>query len=315
MKEFEFLNIINKTLDDTSYLGDDCAYLEGLGLYVTHDSLVQDVHFSLQTTSAFDLGMKSVAVNLSDLAAAGATPLYLTISLSLPFSIGGEFVEGFYKGINESCLKYGVKVVGGDLTGSDKVFVSVCAIGKKTSKTNVSRKFAKVGDVVVVTGEHGNSAGGLRLLQNAFKTPSNLIEKHLKPIPQLEKSALLMNAGDDDFAMMDTSDGLGDALYKIAKESGVTLEIDFAKIPVSKDLKEAFPVDCKDLVIWGGEDFELLACVKKEVFEKLDKTKFFEIGRVVEKSEKASVIIKDGAHENVINEETFMKNSFNHFEE
>lgn len=315
MKEMEFLNVIHKNLDDTSYLGDDCAYLKEFGLYVTHDSLVEGVHFSLETTTAYDLGWKAAAVNLSDLAAAGAKPLYLTISLSLPEKTESHFVEEFYRGINDICVKYNVKVIGGDLTGSGQVFISICAIGKKISTFDVSRKFAKVGDFVVVTGEHGNSAGGLRLLSRGEDFPKCLIESHLKPVPQIDKSAEIILNTQKDMAMMDTSDGLADALFKLAEASSVTFDIDFEKIPVSKELKTIFADSYGNLVLWGGEDFELLFCADKNLFDKLDKTKFFEIGRVAEKVQGASVRIKNEENTFFINEESFNENSFNHFEE
>ena len=108
MKELEYLDIINKTLSDVSLLGDDCAYLKDFDLCITQDSLVENVHFSLKTTDAYTLGQKAVNVNLSDLAAAGAVPLFVTISLSLPKNKDIDFVKDFYKGVEKSVSKYGV---------------------------------------------------------------------------------------------------------------------------------------------------------------------------------------------------------------
>lgn len=320
MKEIQFLNVIKKALSDSSYLGDDCAFLAPEiigtnGIYVTQDSLVEDVHFSLVTITPFQLGKKSVNVNLSDLAAMSAKPLFITISLSLPKSCDEEFVEQFYKGVNEACEKYGVKVAGGDLTGSDKVFVSVCALGSKYQPYKVSRSCAKEGDVVVITGFHGDSAGGLKVLcsGNENANSKNLIAAHLDPIARVEESKLLAQNITSDFAMMDTSDGLADALFKLAKESNVSFEIDFDTVPVSDELKNTFPDSYKELVLWGGEDYELLFCVNEETFSKLDKTKFFKIG-VVKKPEKESCVkIKDGNQLFVIDEKTFNQKSFNHF--
>ena len=125
MKEIEFLDTISAKLANNKYLGDDCAYLEEFGLYVTQDTLVEDVHFSLQTTTPEELGWKAAAVNLSDIAASAAVPLYITVSLSLPENTDINFVEKLYRGLNKICKKYNVAVIGGDLTRSEKVFISI----------------------------------------------------------------------------------------------------------------------------------------------------------------------------------------------
>ena len=318
MRELEYLKIINNTLADSSLLGDDCAYIDpsflgSSGIYVTQDSLVEDVHFSLNTITPYLLGKKSVNVNLSDLAAACAKPLFITISLSLPIDCDGNFVSEFYRGVNEVCQDYDVKVAGGDITGSDTVFISVCAVGSKCANYKISRCFAKDGDVVVITGNHGDSAAGYLLLKENNKASSVLVDAHLSPNAQVDKSKIISQVCDSDFAMMDTSDGLADALYKIADASDVCIEVDLDDVPISSELKKTFPDSYKNLALWGGEDYQLLCCVSKSVYEKLDKYKFFKIG-VVKKSEgRANVKIKDGCDTLLIDEDIFDKNSFNHF--
>ncbi len=303
MKELEYLSIINKELEDSSLLGDDCAFLSDLGIYVTQDTLVEDVHFKLSTATPYQIAQKSVHVNISDLAAAGAEPLYITISLSLPRYCDESFVKEFYKGVNFACSSLNIKVAGGDLTASDKVVVSVCAIGKKMSSVEVSRSFAKANDVVIVTGFHGDSAGGLRLLTQGGKKSQYLTDKHLLPVAQTEKSKEIINAaataGVHKIAMMDTSDGLGDAVYKISKASGKMIKLEH--IPVSKELMEMFPDDYMDLALWGGEDYELIACIDEKVYNLFDKTKFIKIGRVLDKP-----LSKDFV-------EQFENKSFKHF--
>ncbi len=317
MKEIEYLNIIKNTLHKTQYLGDDSAYLKDLDIYVTQDTLVEDVHFCLDTTRAVDLGYKAIAVNLSDLAASASKPLYVTISLSLPEHIGESFVKEFYMGVDKICEKYNVEVVGGDLTGAQKVTVSVCAIGKKVSKFDVSRSFAKPGDYVVVTGTHGDSCAGLK----SFPQINDFTRKHLKPEPKIEQGLLLAKSAVDDFALMDSSDGLADALYKISQASGVKMVVDFNTVPITPKLKIAFPEEYRDMVLWGGEDFELIACVNEETFQKLDKTRFYCIGRVEdniengENGENGLVIIKDGDNNIIIDENEFNSKSYNHFKD
>lgn len=325
MKETEYLDSIKKALSDPGFLGDDCAFLPASligenGFFVTQDSLVEDVHFKKDFISPYQLGKKAVNVNLSDLAAMCSKPLVLTISLSLPKNIEEAFVSDFYKGVNEVCIKHDVKVAGGDLTGSDKIFISVCAIGASACPYIVSRKFAKPGDVIVTTGFHGDSAGGLKLLCCNQKSPAGLINAHLNPQAQLEKSRYISQKSNRNFAMMDTSDGLADALYKLSKDSGVTMVIDFDKVPVSDDLKNTFPEEYRNMVLWGGEDYQLLFCIGKDVYETLDKNLFYKIG-VVEDSKNAEnlqdnciVKIYDNGSMYIIDENTFNTKSFNHFE-
>ena len=316
MRELEFLTIINETVSDNSYLGDDCAYIDDLGIYITQDSLIEDIHFTLTSPSPispFDLGYKSVAVNLSDLAANASKPLYITIGLSMPSCIDSVFVRNFYKGVDSICQKYNVKVIGGDLTSSDKIMISVCAIGKKIYKYDIKRSFAKEGDIVIVTGLHGSSVAGLKLLQcNDFE--KSLITAHMKPEPRVVEGLKIAELANSDFAMMDSSDGLGDALYKIAKESNKSIEIDFDKIPVDDSLKVRFPEIYKEFVIWGGEDFELVACVDKSVYEKLNKDIFHKIGFVSAANNDYFVKINDD-DEIFIDENMYNKKIYKHFEE
>ena len=106
MNELDLLKLIKNNFANNSYIGDDTAYLEELGIVVTTDTLIEDVHFRLKTTTPFDLGFKSMGVNLSDIASDGAIPAYAFVSLSLPDYCDEKFVEEFYKGINEIALKY-----------------------------------------------------------------------------------------------------------------------------------------------------------------------------------------------------------------
>ncbi len=284
MKEKEFINIIKNTLN-SDYIGDDCAYLRDLGIVVSQDSLVEDVHFKREFITPFQLGYKSVMVNISDICASGAKPVYLTISLSLPDDIDTDFVKEFYQGAKSAC-EYtqsssdfchpaldagspkigieGVKIVGGDITSADKIYVSVCAIGDAKGRHISSRKNAKEGYKVVVSGLHGSSCAGLKLLMQGKSEPGKFIKAHLEPQAQVElgdKAGLNMKIP---YAMMDTSDGLMDALSAIADESGVLLEVDFDKIPYDKDL-EKFS-NWQDMVLFGGEDYGLVAVVPQDFY-------------------------------------------------
>lgn len=260
MKEKDFINIIKNTLN-SKYIGDDCANLTDLGIVVTQDSLVEDVHFSLKYFTPYQLGFKSVTVNVSDVVASGAEPKYLTISLSLPNNIDEKFVEEFYKGCKAACGDE-VEIVGGDITGSDKVFVSVCAIGSTKNRKISSRKNAKIGYKVVIAGEHGSSDIGLKLLQKGEFSPKELVEKHLMPNAQVEFGRLVGENVKEDYAMMDTSDGLMDALSVIAKESGVLLEVDFDKF-LHNSLIENYE-NWQNSVLFGGEDYGIIAVIPEK---------------------------------------------------
>ena len=290
MKEKEFIQIIKSTLN-SEYIGDDCAYLKSLGIVITQDSLVENVHFKMDYMTPYQLGYKSVMVNISDICASGAKPEYLTISLSLPKHIDKDFIKNFYEGAKEACQD--VEIVGGDLTGSDKIFVSVTAIGSTKNRKISSRSNAKEGYKVIVSGEHGNSAKGLELLLNGKTEPDKFINAHIMPVAQREFSKQIATNADYDYAMTDTSDGLADALMQIAKASGVTISVDTSKIPHDPSVD-------METVLYGGEDYGLVAVVP-------DSGNFTCIGEVT--SGKTGIII-DGIFYSDIDDKLYK-----HFEE
>jgi len=265
MKELEFLKIIAENIETPGFLGDDCAYLEELGIVISQDSLAEDVHFKLSTTTARELGFKAVAVNVSDICASGAKPLYLTIGLS--GRLDNDFVREFYKGVNDAEKEFEVKVVGGDLTGAEKIFISICALGKTKGRNISSRKNAKEGYAIGICGMSGSSAKGFLSLERGEKY---LTAKHLKPEIQYKAGEEAGEKTKFPYAMMDTSDGLFDALEKIAKTSKVNMVIEFNKIPRE--------IEDNELVLFGGEDYSLLIAADERDFKKL--SNFVQIGKV-----------------------------------
>ena len=262
MKEQDFINIIKNQIG-TRYIGDDCAYLKDFGIVISQDSLVEDIHFKLDWCSPFQLGYKSVTVNISDILASGAKPKFLTISLSLPKTAKGEFNEEFYKGA-KSALR-GAEIVGGDITGStDKIFISITAIGSTNERKISSRKNAKVGQVVITKGEFGKSSAGLKELMQGGKN-LELIKAHLEPQLEEKFAEEIATQINSDYAMMDTSDGLADALFQIANASNVSIK--------ANDIEGVF----------GAEDYKLVATVPKEFLPKLSEYEI--IGEVVEKQD------------------------------
>ncbi len=261
MREKEFISSIKQILN-SEYIGDDCAYLKDLGIVLTQDSLIEDVHFKMNYITPFQLGYKSIMVNISDIAASGAIPAYLTVALSLPNDINEDFIAEFYKGCKSACPQ-NVQIVGGDITSADKIYISVCAIGKTKNRNISSRKNAQIGQKVVVSGIHGSSGAGLELLLKGEYQPEKFIKPHLEPKAQIEFGKYLGENIKEEYAAMDTSDGLMDALSTIANESGVLLDIDFSKIPYDKDI-EKFD-NWLNLILYGGEDYQIVATVPQYI--------------------------------------------------
>ncbi len=264
-QERKFLEIIKNTLDDSGFLGDDCAYLKDYNLTISHDTLIENVHFDLNFITPRELGKRAVLVNLSDILASGAKPLYLTVSLS--GALRSKFVKEFYEGVNEMCLKYALKVIGGDLTSGLDITVSICAFGDCKGRRISSRKDAKAGYIVGVKGVFGSSAWWLKTHDKKFK------KAHVEPVLYPEISSKIAKTAQKPYAMMDSSDGLLDCLSQIAYESKCGIEIEYDKIPREIEDKEA--------VLYGGEDFSLVFCACQEDFAHFDDVNT--IGRVVEK--------------------------------
>ena len=263
-KEKEFINIINKILNKDSNkdllvsIGDDAAVMskgnEG-NTVICSDSIVEDVHFNTEYFSFENIGWKSIAINISDLASMGASADYFTVSIGVPNKLNIEKFTKLIRGIKNCCDNFGGVVVGGDIVSSNKLFISVSAIGKLISNNFMTRDSAKIGDKIAVTGNLGDSLGGLKLLKKN-KINKNLSEKHFAPKPKISQSYDLVNSGIE--CCMDISDGLHNDLLNICSQSNVSMIIDVEKIPISNDLVTEFPDNYKDIAINGGEDYELL---------------------------------------------------------
>ena len=263
MKEQDFINII-KTEIGNEFIGDDCAYLKEFGIVISQDSLVEDVHFKLKWCTPFQLGYKAVTVNISDILASGAKPKYITVALSLPKNTTNDFVEEFYKGA-KSALR-GAKIVGGDITGSDKVYISITAIGSDQNRKISSRSHAKVGYCVITKGKFGKSSAGLNELLNNGDN-QELISAHLMPELEEKFAREIATQIDCDYAMMDTSDGLADALFQIAEASNVSINTKVVE------------------GMYDAEDYKLVAAVPKDFLPKLSDYEI--IGEVVERQDYA----------------------------
>lgn len=231
---------------------DDAARLEE-GLVVTQDALVEGVHFRRAWTSWRDLGYKAAAVNLSDLAASGAEPEALIVSLGVPPTTELAAVVELYEGLAQT----GVAVLGGDTTSAPAVYLSVTALGR--SERVPGRGGARPGDVLVVTGPLGGSAAGFLALRDGIASP--LVRAHLRPPIRLEEGRRLARRAT---AMLDLSDGLASDAARLAARSACRLVIELERVPVAEGVEEAAAragTGVWELACAFGEDYELLAAL------------------------------------------------------
>ncbi|MDB9495784.1 thiamine-phosphate kinase [Spirulina major CS-329] len=245
-------------------VGDDGAVLAvaaGMRLVVTTDVLVEGVHFSDPTTPPAAVGWRSLAANLSDLAAMGATPIGFTIGLSLPPTTRLDWIEALYTGMKRCGDEYDAPMVGGDVTRSPTPTIAITAFGQVTPDRVISRRGAQVGDRLLVTGYHGNARAGLELLLNpdairlAMSDRALLIHAHQYPRPRLDCLPILANY--PRIIGMDSSDGLADAVLQLCALAGLGARLN--TLPIDPMLRNAVGDDrARDWALYGGEDFELV---------------------------------------------------------
>lgn len=260
LSEEELLEAIRRVLSGAGPevrvgVGDDAAVLAPSGgeLVITTDALVEDVHFLRGPTGARDLGYKAIAVTVSDIAAMGASPRAAVCALTLPSDVEAAWVMELFGGMREACDEYALWLVGGDLSSGREAAIAVTVTGEVAPGRAVLRSGARTGDHVVVTGELGGSAAGLRLTGSRTMPTEKeraLVRRHLRPTARVGEGGVLAARGAT--AMMDISDGLALDLTRLCHASGVAATIAIADVPVAHlaTLEDA---------LGGGEDYELLA--------------------------------------------------------
>ncbi|MCW8934197.1 MAG: thiamine-phosphate kinase [Gammaproteobacteria bacterium] len=281
MSEFDLINQFFKNTkvkrDDVLLgIGDDCAMLSppsGKTLAVSTDTLISGVHFP-ESTSAEDIAYKSLAVNLSDLAAMGAEPAWVSLAISLPDS-NVEWLAAFMRGFNELAERFNVALIGGDTT-QGALSITLNVTGFVDAKLALKRANAKVGDIIFVTGTIGDASIGLDLILNNVNTPdvftgdykSYCIDRLNRPYPQVIAGQLLTEFV---VAAIDISDGLKADLNHICKASNVGAIVNIENLPTS-DALLAFYNNKPDWqnIITAGDDYELcFTCSKDKVTEML----------------------------------------------
>lgn len=310
MKEFQLVqsvsSLIPRSLQGKIGIGDDADFLDATflkgGVLASSDVIVEDVDFILDRVTPEQIGYKALAVNLSDMAAMGAKPLAYLVTLGLPKSTSPGWVLRCYRGIVDIARRYQLKNLGGDLSSSKDVFISITILGTPVKKP-ILRSGAKPGDVIAVTGELGGSITG----------------RHLGFEPRIQESTFLVK-NFHPTSMIDISDGFLQDLEHILEASKAGARLDLSKIPVSQPARLLAKGDIwksYEHALSDGEDFELiftlpkveLNALKRVWAKKNPRTRLSIVGEVTRKK-KIEWISKEQA----IGAERFKRKGFSHFE-
>ncbi len=265
--EFELIDKIRRQAGQGAELqlgiGDDCSAINvppGHSLLTSTDLLLEGVHFRLDWTDLVSLGNKTVAVNVSDIAAMGARPLCLYLGLGLPLSFSDRQVEQFLAGFFASLEDYDIFLAGGDTCRSNgPLMLAVTVQGLCPEGQLVTRAGAVVGDDLWVSGTLGDSALALGCLLEGSPLPAPLADRHFRPIARVKLGQRLA-AEHLATAMLDLSDGLSGDLRHLLLSSGVGARVVLSQLPLSEEFRQALSGDRTliDLALSGGEDYELL---------------------------------------------------------
>lgn len=317
--EFGLIDYLTKNIElqNASTLvgvGDDGAVIDHFGkqTVVSTDLLLEGVHFDLMYTPLKHLGYKSVVVNLSDIYAMNAVPTQITMSIGISNRFSVEALNEFYEGVYAACNAYGVDLVGGDTTTSQKGFVvSVTAIGEVTPDQFVKRSTAQKGDLLCVSGDLGAAYIGLLFLEREKKIftespgvqpdleqESYVIGRFLKPEARKDIISFFAENEIRPTAMMDISDGLSSEILHICKQSNLGCVLYEEKIPIAEETRNAaykFKLDPTASALSGGEDYELLFTVAQSDYEKIkDHPSISTIGYMTESTEGSHILTKGG---------------------
>lgn len=260
-------------------IGDDAAVLTGdPPILVTLDVLIDDVHFRRSTSSLRDIGHKAVAVNLSDLAAMGAVPVAVFIGLVLPHPdhLTPGDIDALYAGMEALAARHGATIAGGDTTRGPTLTLAVTAVGRMTPGVAPLRRTGAVpGDLVCVTGSLGAAAAGLLVLDDpalgtGVREAAALRDAARRPTPRLDAGQRIAAGGAT--AMLDCSDGLALDVLRLARASGVIVEIDLAEVPLAAGVAAVAANAAREpdlLAATGGDDYELIVTVPPARLEAL----------------------------------------------
>jgi thiamine-monophosphate kinase len=295
-------------------IGDDAAVLDAGDEYIliSTDMLVEGIHFDLAYTPLQHLGYKSIAVNVSDIAAMNGKVEQVLVSIGLTNRFSVEAVDTLYDGIRSACENYRVDLVGGDTTSSaGGLIISVTAIGRVKKDKVVYRSGAKPNDILCVTGDLGGAYAGLQVLvrekevylanpdmQPNLEKFEYIVGRQLKPEARTDIVFDLAEQNIKPTAMIDISDGLASELFHIARSSGVGIRIFEDKIPIDQLTFETaveFNLDPTTFALNGGEDYELLFTISQADHERIKHHPDIHfIGYVHDKKKEHWLITKQG---------------------
>jgi thiamine-monophosphate kinase len=282
--EFEFINNM-KSLYSLDLVGDDCAVLPQNSthdLLITSDMLVEDVDFSLKWTDPETLGHKALAVSLSDIAAMGGSPEFALLSIAVSEKLWKtDFLDRFYQSWHSIAQNYGVELAGGDISRvPDRLVIDSTVLGSVPKGRAIWRSGARPGDGIYVSGSLGGAAAGLAILEKGDREPHELIEKQLKPTPQISLGKQLQQFHLAT-AMIDVSDGLGSDLSHICESSGVGAIIRAERVPIHPSIRSVASIDEElQWALSGGEDFELLFTADPDHFAAASIKNVTQIGEI-----------------------------------
>jgi thiamine-monophosphate kinase len=257
-------------------IGDDAAAWFAAGgtavVLATTDTLVEGVHFPSGLVPWRDLGWKALAVNVSDIAAMGGTPQFALVTLAVPPETPVADVDELYAGMRECSEEYGVTVVGGDVVRAPQAVIAVALLGRAKLGENgqpqlLRRDAARAGYAIAVTGTLGDSAAGLRRLKDGAPAAGPLVRAHLRPSPPLAVGRQAAGLGVP--CAIDVSDGLLQDLGHICDLCGLGAVVRADALPLSQELRDAFPADALSLACTGGEDYQLVFIAPPETIRLL----------------------------------------------
>lgn len=294
-------SIVGEPAEGEVWVGDDAAVLRapaGTILFTT-DLLLEGVHFDTALTGPQDLGYKAIAVNASDVAAMGGVPRRATVGLGVSPGTELEWIEALYAGMQECCLELDMAVVGGDLSRSEALIISVALLGNPAGRLFIQRGGARVGDVVCVTGTLGASAAGLLLLRQDRKGRPDLLRAHLRPTARVQEVQALRRHLPT--AMIDVSDGFCADLGHICEASDVGVVIQAGSLPVADLEGSGLDQSALQLALAGGEDYELCFTIPADRCEaaipavvSATGTPVTKVGEVVEASRGRVLLLESG---------------------
>ncbi len=287
--EFGFIDHLKplfKDLNDSKVygIGDDCAIIpanDEEDWLITTDLLTDGIHFLINDITPYQLGYKSMAVNLSDMAAMGGTPFCSFLSIAIPTGTSVEYLDEFMRGYHDISKKYNTALLGGDTTKSaEHLTINVVVVGKCRKGAAKTRSAAKEGDLICTTGFLGDSAAGLQLILDNIKCTeayyndhSYLLDRHHIPEPRVNEG-LFLSTFNKVNAMMDISDGIASDLRHILEQTGgIDAIVHLDNLPLSPALRNEGKMhewNILQMATCGGEDYELLFTIDRDEFETIN---------------------------------------------